>query len=53
MSNSLMSLAPVTVLHKVYLKVPFLSPLLFLFYINNSDSSLNNNAVITLIADDI
>ena len=36
----------------VYLKVPF-SPLLFLFYINNLVSSLNNNAAIALFADDV
>ena len=36
----------------VYLKVP-LSPLLFLFYINNLVSSLNSNAAIALFADDV
>ena len=48
MFNTLMSLVPVDVLLKVYLKVP----LPFLLYINNLGSSLNDHAVITFFADD-
>ena len=32
---------------------PVPAPLLFLFYINNLDSSLNDDAVIALFADDV
>ena len=50
--NSSTSLVPVNVLLKVYLKA-VLAPLLFLFYINDLASLVNENAVIALLADDI
>ena len=50
--NSATSLVPVNVLVKVYLKA-VLAPLLFLFYINDLASLVNENAVIALLADDI
>ena len=50
--NSSTSLVPVNVLLKVYLKA-VLAPLLFLFYINDLASLVNENAVIVLLADDI
>ena len=52
-TNSLTSSVPVVVLYKVYLTQGFvLAPLLYLFYVINLASSLNDAAVIALYADD-
>ena len=46
-----MSLVPVTLSLKVYLKVSFLCLLLFLFYFNDLASALNDDAIIALFVD--
>ena len=48
MFNSSTSLVPATDSLKVYLKIPS-----FLFYINDLVTTLNNDAVIALFADDV